>query len=84
MHSYKNFTNDHAYIFQFSDSSCRCTSANDCIQNCINNLGIIVAPCSCLFNHSCTPNVSQIVSKGGRRMLYCTRPIKKNEQVINN
>lgn len=49
-------------------------------EHAIKGFGII--PISCLFNHSCDPNIRRIMTRKGKLVAYALEPIKKNSQVI--
>lgn len=66
-------------LFQFIVSTCVCTNLLNCSHSKL--LGLTVAPCSSLFNHSCCANIGKLSCKNGVTMLFSVRPIKKNEQV---
>lgn len=60
---------------------CRIEDRRKCSRECPKNLGTILTPCSSLFNHSCNANAYALSCKGGKRIIFSIRPIKKNEQV---
>lgn len=45
------------------------------------SIGVMINPCSSLFNHSCISNACIIFCKNKKKIIFSEQPIKKNAQV---
>ena len=66
------------YSAKFTDLQIDGTRANA-----IDAHGNSVTQVSIFFNHNCYHNSGRVFTDGAKMFTFATRPIKKNEQVIN-